>query len=318
MESERYIMKKIRRVGIAGAGTMGASMAETFAKYGYEVILYDLFPEALKKSEQIISLNQQTEISTKLVSKAESEKLMQRIEFTPFLNDLKDVDFLIEAIIEDLKEKQKFWTEASVTVGEKIILASNTSGLSITKIAEAIKNPERFAGMHWVNPPHIIPLIEIVKGEKTQDRVIKEIYDLCQNIDKKPVIVKDAPGFVLNRIQLAILRECLYIADCGIASVEDIDKVMKYALGIRYACLGPFEVADHGGLDVFNSIAEYLFKDLCDEKQSFSLLKQAIENNNLGIKTGKGFYDYSDGKDKEAIIYRNKMYTKISQCIFSS
>ena len=123
-----------------------------------------------------------------------------------------------------------------------------------------VERPERFAGMHWINPPHIIPLIEVIKGEKTSDETTAAVYALAEAVDKKPVIVKDAPGFALNRIQLAILRECLYIVEEGIATPEDVDRVMKYALGVRYACLGPFEVSDHGGLDIFYNIASYLFE----------------------------------------------------------
>jgi len=128
-------------------------------------------------------------------------------------------------------------------------------------------------------------------------------------------VVADVPGFVLNRIQLAVLRECLHIVEQGIASPEDVDAVMKYALGLRYACLGPFEVVDHGGIDIFHNIASYLFADLSDAKESFGLLKECFESGRLGVKTQKGFYDYCDGKDEEAILHRDRMYTKIVDCL---
>lgn len=309
-------MKEIRKVAIAGAGTMGASMAETFAKFGYEVVLYDIFDTALEKAKALIDLNQRTEQEEGRATAQESADIMDRIRFTLDKEDFREVDFVVEAVLEKPDVKHGFWAEISEIVREDAILVSNTSGLSITRIAEAVKGPERFGGMHWINPPHLIPLIEVIKGEKTSEETAKTVYDLCLKIDKKPVMVKDAPGFALNRIQLAILRECLYIAEQGIASPEDIDKVMKYALGVRYACLGPMEVCDHGGLDVFYNIASYLFEDLCDAKKPFGLLKEAVENGNYGVKNGKGFYDYSDGKDKEAIMYRDRMYTKVSKCLF--
>lgn len=309
-------MKEIRKVAIAGAGTMGASMAETFAKFGYEVVLYDIFDTALEKAKALIDLNQRTEQEEGRATAQESADIMDRIRFTLDKEDFREVDFVVEAVLEKLDVKHGFWAEISEIVREDAILVSNTSGLSITRIAEAVKAPERFGGMHWINPPHLIPLIEVIKGEKTSEETAKTVYDLCLKIDKKPVMVKDAPGFALNRIQLAILRECLYIAEQGIASPEDIDKVMKYALGVRYACLGPMEVCDHGGLDIFYNIASYLFEDLCDAKKPFGLLKEAVENGNYGVKNGKGFYDYSDGKDKEAIMYRDRMYTKVSKCLF--
>ena len=309
-------MREIKTVAIAGAGTMGASMAETFAKFGYDVISYDIFEAALEKAEKLISINQETEREHGLVSAEESEALMKRIRYTTNIQELEAADFVVEAVLEKLDIKHKFWEEASRIVGEDVVLCSNTSGLSISAIAEVVKNPERFAGMHWINPPHIIPLIEVIKGAKTTDEAAQTVYDLCLALDKKPVIVKDAPGFALNRIQLAILRECFYIVDQGIASAEDVDKVMKYALGVRYACLGPLEVADHGGLDIFYNIASYLWEDLCDAKAPFGLLKESFENGNFGVKSGQGIYDYSGDKYKEAIKYRDEMYTKVSKCLF--
>ena len=136
--------------------------------------------------------------------------------------------------------------------------------------------------------------------------------------EKKPVIVQDAPGFALNRIQLAVLRECLHIVEQGIATPEAVDDVMKYGLGMRYACLGPFEVCDLGGLDIFYNIASYLFADLADEKAPFGMLADRFEKGQYGVKTAAGFYDYADGKDAEKIKYRDRMFTKISKCLFNS
>lgn len=309
-------MKDISKIAIAGAGTMGASMAETFAKFKYDVILFDISEDALQKAARLIEINQVTEVSEGIVTKEESDKLLGRILYTSDMQDLAPADFMVEAIVEKLEIKKDFWAKASAIVREDAILATNTSGLSITAIAESIVKPERFLGMHWINPPHIIPLIELISGEKTEADYVKVIYDLCVEINKKPVNVKDAPGFVLNRIQLAILRECMYIADRGIASPEDIDKVMKYALGLRYACLGPFEIADHGGLDIFYNISTYLYEDLDDRKTPSPMMADAVAAGNLGVKSGKGIYDYSDGKDEEAILYRDQMYTKVAKCLF--
>lgn len=222
----------------------------------------------------------------------------------------------MEAILERLEVKQKFWAEISDIVDEEVILATNTSGLSITKIAESVFNPGRFLGMHWINPPHIIPLIEVIKGVYTTDESAEAVRDLAVMVKKKPVIVQDAPGFVLNRIQLAILRECLHIQQQGIASTEAIDDVMKYGLGLRYACLGPFQVSDLGGLDIFQNIASYLFEDLSDAKESFGLLRECVDQNRLGVKSGAGFYDYSGGKDEEIIKYRDQMFTRLSKSLY--
>lgn len=295
---------------------MGSSVSEILAKYGYEVILYDLYPEALERAKKLIHINQETEVSEGMVTGEESEALLGRIEFSTEIECFKEADFVIEAILEKLDVKHKFWEEISHLVSDDVILTSNTSGLSITSIAQEVLNPGRFVGMHWINPPHIIPLVEIIKGEQTTDEAADTVCNLVIKLGKKPVIVKDAPGFVLNRIQLAILRECLTIQERGIASMEAIDDVMKYGLGLRYACLGPFQVTDLGGLDIFDNIASYLFEDLSTEQKSFGLLKECVDSNRLGVKNGAGFYDYSDGKDEEFIQYRDKMFTQLSKLLY--
>lgn len=310
--------KDVKRIVIAGAGTMGSSMGETFAKYGYDVTLYDIFPSALEKAGNLIRLNQETEVAEHVVTPEESAALLERIRYSEDKACFEGADLVVEAILEKLDVKHAFWAEISALVPEDAILASNTSGLSITAIAEVVKRPERFGGMHWINPPHLIPLIEVIQGKKTDDETAAAIRDMAIAVEKKPVIVQDAPGFALNRIQLAVLRECLHIVEQGIATPEAVDDVMKYGLGMRYACLGPFEVCDLGGLDIFYNIASYLFEDLADEKAPFGMLADRFEKGQYGVKTAAGFYDYAGGKDAEKIKYRDRMFTKISKCLFNS
>lgn len=310
--------KDVKRIVIAGAGTMGSSMGETFAKYGYDVTLYDIFPSALEKAGNLIRLNQETEVAEHVVTPEESAALLERIRYSEDKACFDGADLVVEAILEKLDVKHAFWAEISALVSEDAILASNTSGLSITAIAEVVKRPERFGGMHWINPPHLIPLIEVIQGKKTDDETAAAIRDMALAVEKKPVIVQDAPGFALNRIQLAVLRECLHIVEQGIATPEAVDDVMKYGLGMRYACLGPFEVCDLGGLDIFYNIASYLFEDLADEKAPFGMLADRFEKGQYGVKTAAGFYDYAGGKDAEKIKYRDRMFTKISKCLFNS
>ena len=310
--------KDVKRIVIAGAGTMGSSMGETFAKYGYDVTLYDIFPSALEKAGNLIRLNQETEVAEHVVTPEESAALLERIRYSEDKACFEGADLVVEAILEKLDVKHAFWAEISALVPEDAILASNTSELSITAIAEVVKRPERFGGMHWINPPHLIPLIEVIQGKKTDDETAAAIRDMALAVEKKPVIVQDAPGFALNRIQLAVLRECLHIVEQGIATPEAVDDVMKYGLGMRYACLGPFEVCDLGGLDIFYNIASYLFEDLADEKAPFGMLADRFEKGQYGVKTAAGFYDYAGGKDAEKIKYRDRMFTKISKCLFNS
>lgn len=309
-------MSDFLNISVAGAGTMGASLAQTFALFGYDVKVFDIYETALEKAKRLVDLNQETWIKQGIVTQTQSDDLKLKISYTNDLQDLKHSDFLIEAILENLDVKHKFWKEVSALVRPDAILCSNTSGLSITAIAEAVEHPERFAGMHWMNPPHIIPLIEVIQGKKTSDETIQIVYDFALELKKKPVKVKDAPSFVLNRIQQAILREALYIVQEGIATPEGVDDVMKYALGFRYAAFGPFEICDLGGLDIHNNISKYTFPDLCDAKEPFGLIKDCVDNNNLGVKTGKGFYDYSNGRDAEVIRYRDTMFTKLAKTLF--
>ena len=167
-------MREIKRIAIAGAGTMGASIAQAFAKFSYGVKLYDVFPAALEKAKQMITWNQQSEVAAGNLTEAESTVLQDRISFTADPRDLADTDFLVEAILENLEIKHKFYRQISEIVPKDAILCSNTSGLSITAIAEAVENPERFVGMHWMNPPHIIPLIEVIRGGKDQRRIRRD------------------------------------------------------------------------------------------------------------------------------------------------
>lgn len=310
-------IEDIKNVVIAGAGVMGSSMAQNFAQYGYKVSLYDLKDEFLERSKNLIEINQKTSVEKGILTQSESAELLNNIKFTCEKDCFKEADLVVEAIIENIDIKHSFWKEVSEAAPKQAILTTNTSGLSITKIAEAVELPERFCGMHWINPPHIIPLIEVINGDKTAPETSKLVYDISNHIGKKPIMInKDAAGFVLNRFQFAILREAMHIIEQGIASKEDIDNVFKYGLGIRYACLGPLEIADLGGLDTFYNISSYLFKDLSDTKDVSSILSELAKNGEYGVKSGKGFYDYSNGRDKEVIKKRDEDFYKISECLF--
>lgn len=171
--------------------------------------------------------------------------------------------------------------------------------------------------MHWFNPSHIIPLIEIIKGNDTSDETAQQVYKISKQINKQPVIVnKDVPGFVANRLQFALLREALHIVDNEIMSIEDVDKVVKYALGFRYACFGPFEVADFGGLDTFEHISKFLNPFLANNSSVSKTLEDLVTNENYGVKNQKGFYDYTDGKDKQAIEKRDEYYLKLYETLY--
>src|SRR5665647_667334 len=224
--------QNIKTVVIAGAGIMGASFAQIFAQYGYEVVIYDNSSESIKKGKKQIELNQTELLTSGEVSEEQSKTILSHITLTTDMGCFKKADFVLEAIIEKIEIKNEFWKQVSELVSEDSVLASNTSGLSITEMAIAVKNPGRFCGMHWVNPPHIVPLVEIISGDKTDKEALDIVWEIANNLHRKPVrVLKDAKGFVLNRLQYAVLREALHIVENGIASMEDVDNVMKYGLG---------------------------------------------------------------------------------------
>lgn len=306
------MVHNIRNIVIAGAGVMGSSIARLFTAFGYQVALYDVKEEALKKSRELIRISQGA-------AQSSGKEILSSIRFTCEKNCFTTADFVIEAIVENLEIKHSFWSEVSKLVPAEAVLTSNTSGLSPTEIAEAVKGPERFCGMHWLNPPHICPLIEVVRGEQTAQATADLVCDLACDIGRHPVrLQKEVPGFLINRFQFAILREAMSLVEAGVAGKQDIDDVFKYGLGMRYACLGPFEIADLGGLDTFYRIASYLFADLCNTDGVSKLLAEPVKNGQYGVKSCRGFYDYSGGRDLEVIQKRDRDFRKVSECLYEA
>jgi len=312
-------LEDIKKIGVAGAGTMGSGIALMMALKGYEVVVTDVEEKYLENGKRIISIDNEGLIGEGIITAEEAKTAVEKISFTTDRKVFADADVIIEAIIEKIDIKQDFWKEVEGIAREDAIFATNTSGLSITKICEKLNNKRRFAGMHWWNPPHIIPLIELIKADETADETIKLLSELVEKIGKKSVVVqKDANGFIGNRLQFAVFREALKIVEDGIATVEDVDKAMKYGPGFRYPVLGPFETADLGGLDTFYYISSYLFNELSDAKKPNELLQKLVDEKNLGVKSGKGFYDYSGGKDEEAMKRRDKNFFKMLKHIHKS
>lgn len=306
----------IKRVAIAGAGTMGATIAQVFAQAGYNVVLYDISDNSLSRGISIIETNQKNLIDSGLLTKEDAEQSLGRIQFTTDLNTFNCADLVIEAVIENIGVKHELLEKISSIVSEEAIIATNTSGLSITEIAKAVSNKKRFAGMHWWNPPHLIPLIEIIKGEETSQETVDELIRISKSLNKKPVLVKkDILGFIGNRLQYALLREALYLLEQGVATAEDIDNAMKYGLGLRYSALGPIETVDLGGVDIFNNVGSYLFAALDDSKEVPKVLREIYEQGNLGIKTGKGFFDYSNDKGEEVLKKRDKHFVNMMKYV---
>ena len=304
------------KVVIAGAGVMGASLAQVYSLAGYETCVYDIFEAGIERGRHMIELNQETMVKEGLVTAEESAAAVKRISFTMEKECFRDCALVVECTVEKMDLKQKFFREISEIAPEEALLATNTSGLRISEIATACKNPQRFMGQHWLNPPHLLPLCEIIAGEKTSEENIAKMRKLVEGLGKQPVTVKDINGFIINRIQFAVLREALHIVDIGAATFEDVDTVLKAGMGLRYAALGPFGVADFGGLDTFDHINSYLNAELCDDKQGNARLHKMVEEGKLGLKTNAGFYDYSGDKADEAIRERDRMYIELAKVLY--
>lgn len=309
-------MKKKETVILAGAGTMGASLAQVYAQAGWDTVLYNRSESGLQRARRLIEVNQATLVKEDILTAEMSTDVQRCIRMTTDKGVFSEAALVVENIVEDLAAKRAFWAEISSLTPREALLATNTSGLHITDIAEAVEMPERFMGQHWLNPPHLLPLCEIIAGEKSSPENIQRMRTLVEDLGKRPVVVADINGFIINRIQFAVLREALHIVDIGAATIEDVDTVLKAGMGLRYAALGPFGVADFGGLDTFDHINSYLNAELSDSKVGSKRLHEMVEAGKLGVKSGEGFYDYSGGKADEAIRERDRMYIELAKVLY--
>ena len=296
---------RIERVAVVGAGIMGFGIAVAFAVEGREVTLFDVDEETLRTSEDRVDSALSTFVDHGRLDADERGEVRSRVERTTSLEAAAaDVDFVTEAVTEDLDVKRRVFAELDGYAPEAAILATNTSGLSITDIASATDRPERVVGTHYFNPPHVVPLVEVVRGERTADAVFERTYDLMDDLGKTPVRVeKDIPGFIGNRIQTAMTYEAFSLLERGVASAEDIDRAVKAGFGFRLPFLGIFEKGDHSGLDTHHAVEEYLLPDLDRGTEPNALSSELVERGDYGLKTGKGVYDWRDA-DPEAVSER--------------
>ena len=302
-------LEDIKKIGVIGAGTMGAGVAEIFAEFGYTVILYNRSRAGMERAME--RLRSKGAIDPTSIEK-EIDVTGAKIYTTHDLTALAEVDLISESIAENLEVKQDIFRKLDEICDAKTLFTTNTSGLSISQIATVVSYPERFAGVHFFNPPEIVPAVEVIKGTETSDATCKILTDLLKLMKKQPILVqKDIPGFVASRLQFAIVREALHLVDEGIASPADIDAVMKHGLGLRWALLGPLEIADLGGLDIFNTVGSYVAKSLSNATESPKVLQDLVAAGKLGAKTGSGFYDYPQGKASALIAERDEKLLEI-------
>ncbi len=290
----RVPSEDIKKVSIIGAGVMGHGIGLTYAQHGYRVALNDLNETILANAMSHIRDELRTLAENELISPEMTETTLSRITSTTQLKEaVKDTDFVTEAVWEDLELKQTIFRDIEMLCPEHTILASNTSALLLKDIAVHCQRKDKVVITHWVNPPHLVPLVEVVAGEETSATTMDLAYNLLKKLKKVPVkIRREIPGFILNRLQAALMREVWSLWQQGIASAEDIDLAMKASLGFRWAAVGPLETADLGGLDIFHKVMGRLFKVINDSHDPPEELKKMIDEGKLGLKSGQGFFEY--------------------------
>jgi 3-hydroxybutyryl-CoA dehydrogenase len=282
----------IKKLGVVGAGAMGNGIAQIAAQIGCEVVMRDIKDEFVERGMKSIDRFLSRSVEKGKLEAGEKDAILGRIKGTTDMSQLKDMDFVIEVVIEDLELKKSVFKELDELCRPEVIIASNTSSMSITEIAAATNRPERICGMHFFNPVPLMRLVEIIRGFSTSDETIAVTTELAKKMGKTTVEVKkDSPGFIVNRIMMPHMLEAIKIVEEGIASVEDVDTAVKN--GLNYP-MGPFELMDLTGIDICYFVTEYFYKELNKESKWVSpgLLKTMIRAGKLGRKTGGGWYAF--------------------------
>lgn len=289
-------MSELKRATILGTGTMGPGMGAVLARAGMQVTLFDVDAGALERAKATAALAESVLDRLEVPVRGGGELSYESDRATA----LAGAEIVAEAIPENLELKREVFSAIEDEISDTAIIASNTSGIPVTKLAEGLRHPERVVGWHWSNPPHLIPMNEVIPGEQTAPQVTGAIEDLTRQIGYHPVTLKkEVPGFVENRVLYAIMRECLALVDEGVIDTEGLDLCVKWGIGYKLAVVPPIQLLDMAGLDIYTSVASYLNASLSDEKGVSSTATALKDDGRLGIKAGRGFFEYSPERIKE-------------------
>ncbi|TNB48877.1 3-hydroxyacyl-CoA dehydrogenase family protein [Martelella lutilitoris] len=286
----------MKKIAIIGLGTMGPGMAARLARGGLDVTAYDIAPAALDRASAMIATAEKVLDTLGIAATGDTP-----VKLTSDLAEaVAGADLVIENVPEKADIKAGVYRQIDALIGPDVIVASDTSGIPITSLQAHISNPGRMVGMHWSNPPHIIPMIEVIAGAQTAPETSETIKTLIRSLGLLPVTVKkDVPGFVENRVLYALLREVIDLVEQGVVDPEDIDTCVSWGIGYKLAVIGPMALLDMAGLDIYNSVSSFLNADLADRKDVPDLVKAKIAAGTLGLKSGSGVYDYTPEKIAE-------------------
>ena len=284
----------VNRIAVVGAGLMGHGIALEFALAGYEVRLNSTNETSLRKGTQSIRDSLDRLVSLKKISRRQSDAAVECVVTTPSLERaVNDVEVVIESVYENLALKQQIFKDLERLCSPGAILASNTSSFMPSELADSSRHRDRIVVAHYINPPFLVPLVEIVRSTETSDKTVEVMYDLLRKIGKRPIVLKqEAPGFVTGRLQAALLREALWLVENGVVSPEDVDLAIKTSIGRRWAVAGVFEVFELAGWDLMLAITSGLFPHLSSSK-SAPLLQRLVDQGDLGVKSGRGMYEWN-------------------------
>ena len=296
-------MNQKKRVAVLGAGVMGTGIAQLFATKGYPVTIIYVYDDIVRaKPIETMTSNLQVLCENGVIKEEEIPSILANVTCTEDMEAAaKSADIIFECIVEDLATKQEYFKKLDEICPPETILATNTSVISVTEIAEKAVHKDRIIGTHYWKPAYIIPLVEVVKTEHVSEKTVNETYSLLEEAGKMPVIVqKDVPGFLANRMQHALFREAISIVENGIATPEDVDKAIKFGFGMRLGVMAPIEVIDSGGIDLTYNIHKYLFPHIENSTEPAPLLEKLLAEGKLGFKTGEGIMKWSPEQIKES------------------
>ncbi len=305
-------MSRFTRVAVMGTGTMGPGMGAVLARAGMTVTMYDTSAEALERAKAGYALawGVLDRLETPVVAGGS-------VSYESSVADaLRGAEFVIEAIPENLELKKKVYAEYEQHIGADVIIASNTSGIPATKIAADLKHPERVVVMHWSNPPHLIPMIEVVPGERTSQAAVDATIAVIEDVGYYPCLLKkEVPGFVENRVLYAIMRECLALVDEGVVGREELDLNVKWGIGYKLAVIPPMQLLDMAGMDIYTAVASYLNQDLSNEAGVSRTIGDLVAQGRLGMKTKGGLFDYTDEQIAQLRAERGAALVRVRKAI---